>query len=232
MSEFAPKYLLRNKPKPNQTQPTPTKSVSSTILGTPADEFKKTLETVTAYTSSEECPPHAKMVIELLSGLLKNACAQSEQHNHNKNVEEYRRERSVVIAALPESQSQIPSERVHDDRKQLQKILNLCEVEAPPICHFRMGEQKDGKPRLIKLELPTRGHVRKLMANRQKLSKEASLKNVHIRPSLSYEDRQKWKELVTLCSAKRNETKKDFVIYAGEIIERGLITPKRSNKRK
>ena len=114
--------------------------------------------------------------------------------------DEEKRAHSIVVQNLPESEKQSATERARDDQKAVEQILDVCNIQTIPTAVFRMGQTKAGsnaraRPRLVKVELPSRALARAFLSNRGKLRSNSSLKTVFIRPSLTFEERQLHAEL-------------------------------------
>lgn len=108
------------------------------------------------------------------------------------------RARSVVIAGIPEKGVYM-LERQNYDRATLYGLCDELGVEAVPVMTYRLGQKLDGKHRLMKVVLASRKMQRALITAAPNLRKSsnAKFKDVYIRPSLTPEQLEKQRELVT-----------------------------------
>lgn len=134
-------------------------------------------------------------------------------------IEERERQHSIVIAGLPESNAATPTGRATDDRSKVLAMLDTADCEQLPTTVYRMGKPGGGKPRLIKLMLPTRWAVRRLLQCKKKIT---DVHQVSIRPSQTLEERNRYKNLIITCRNARSKGQ-DFVIYSNVVILRDII---------
>lgn len=141
---------------------------------------------------------------------------------------EHRHRRSVVITGLTEANFSVPSKRVAEDEKRVQEILDHCDIEVKPFAIFRMGV-KGTKPRLLKVEFPSKSVVAKLMKRKSSLKSSDSYSRIFIRPSMNKTEREERRKLQEQCNLKNKENtdtdpSSTYVIYAGSVIRRRDIT--------
>ncbi|KAL3080191.1 hypothetical protein niasHS_013863 [Heterodera schachtii] len=165
-------------------------------------------------------PTYAKLFIKQLTTLLGSTTSLLQQQCAAADaVEEDRRQHSLVVIGLPESQEKTPTGRATADKGTAMQILDLCDVEALPITQYRMGKLGT-RPRPMKLVLPTRAHVRKclLMARKKDSALRTQMPTVFIRQSLSGEELKKRSAAIKLCSLlnknPRFSVHGTFVVYA------------------
>ncbi|KAI1710078.1 hypothetical protein Ddc_13618 [Ditylenchus destructor] len=215
----------KNSRKQHQPKPKPNPKPTEQVLGSSLDKYTQAIEASVQFSQSEECSPAAKTVISLLAGLLQTATQQIHTTAYDP-VEEHRRQRSVVLANVPETESTSAQTRVNEDNKKVMEILDELDIEARPLTVFRMGKTDGKTPRLLKVELPTRGHTQQTIQSKAKLQKSTRFASVRVRASLSKEDRDRRHELIAKCTelrAKDPENKHDFIIWRNEVIARNDI---------
>ncbi|GMT31244.1 hypothetical protein PFISCL1PPCAC_22541, partial [Pristionchus fissidentatus] len=145
-------------------------------------------------------------------------------------IEKEKRERSLVIECLPESDKLFASERVDDDFKTVELFLNAAEIEVRPETVFRMG-QVSTRPRLLKVILPRKSAQQSLLRRLSKITELPGYKNVKVRPSLSESERKAQYDLRQKKKAL-NEAGGDYVIYAGVLMKKSEVESfKKSNNR-
>ena len=182
-----------------------------------------------------------KVVLQQLAGLTK-ACgyllSREISVNLSNALEAERRAHSLVLSNLPESASASPTQRAKDDHQKVLEVLDAVDVEAIPVT-YRMGKYNpEGRPRLVKIELPTKKHVVVALRNRSKLQLSANFKNSYLRMSQTEEERQKYRELVK----QRNELndnlplneKQDnrYVVYALQLYRAQELNAMKKERRK
>jgi hypothetical protein len=74
------------------------------------------------------------------------------------------------------------------------------------------------------LVVATRQQQRQLLAKAKGLKEFELFKHVHVRPSLTAEERQSRAAAVQECVKKRKDTGLDFIVYGGVVVERSKIT--------
>ncbi|KAI1691034.1 hypothetical protein Ddc_24503 [Ditylenchus destructor] len=223
----------KNTRKYHQPKPKPSQPPQEKVLGSSLDKYTKAIEASVQFSQTEECSPAAKTVISLLAGLLQTATQQIHTSAHDP-VEEHRRQRSVVLANVPESVSPSAQTRVNEDNQAVMEILDELDIEARPLTVFRMGKMDGKTPRLLKVELPTRGHTQRTIQSKAKLQKSTRYASVRVRASLSKEDRDRRHELIAKCTdmrAKDQENKYDFIIWRNEVIARNDIPDRLANEK-
>ncbi|CAK5013421.1 unnamed protein product [Meloidogyne enterolobii] len=143
-------------------------------------------------------------------------------------IEDEKQQKSVVITNLPESNCEHAKDRVAEDFEQVKEILDLCDVECKPSQVYRMGTIA-GRPRLLKVELPTRFFARKFLLNKSKL-KNSKFNNLFVRKSLSKAQRAERSRLIEICKTLHSQNpKSDHVIYADHVLSAKDIPLFKSN---
>ncbi|KAL3090536.1 hypothetical protein niasHS_005448 [Heterodera schachtii] len=110
---------------------------------------------------------------------------------------EQERQRTLVFIGLPESNAACPSERVHEDREAITKILDHLEVEAEPTAVFRLGRYDPQRttPRPLKVVMPTPTHQHVALGGwkheRARLRSQQNMARLFIRPALTKEQLKK-----------------------------------------
>lgn len=196
-------------------------------LATFLDQLK-TLDLLTTTILESVEQPAAKLAIQQLQQITKTCgflLQQERERSSPQSIEDYRRERSVVISGLPESRAERPTVRCRDDVKAVEELLDATEVEQLPLAVYRMGKPGQ-RPRLVKVEFPTRQGAALFLRNRGKLRQLPRLNTIFIRPSRTPEEREAHKLLQDDCTRKNQELPPDeqstnaYVIYAGKVIRR------------
>lgn len=175
-------------------------------------------------------PDYAKGLFQQLGGLLQAAVELlGAQPTVNQQIEEERRKHELVIALLPESKESLPSNRVKNDISQVNSMLDTLQIEMAPVAVYRMGRPPtDGfsKPRLLKVQMPTRTSTQTFV--RKSYLLKALFPGIRVRESKSKEERDAYKLLVQQCSTMRRESGKDYIIYAGTIVDRETLPSNRN----
>jgi hypothetical protein len=185
----------------------------------------------TEISSDPRVPEYAKTMIAQMTQMLQSVAALLvEQPTQMEVLEEYRRQHSVVVMGLPESNATTATARCKADLAAVNNILDAADIEVLPNAVYRMG-QRGTRPRLVKIELPTRRAARDLIKSREKY--RVAYPDLSIRESLSEQQRTQRNALIDECKKKREDTGQDYIIYAGQIILRGNIQNNRGpNQRK
>jgi hypothetical protein len=126
-----------------------------------------------------------------------------------------------VVFSLTESTSSSATGRAAEDREKVLEIMDVLEVECLPTAVYRMGNSislsndQTPRPRLLKIELPTKKLAAAFQKNRGKLKSHPNFNKIYVRGSLSPDQLQHRKEM----EYKRNQAnigiKKDekFVLW-------------------
>ena len=145
----------------------------------------------------------------------------------SKARESEKRAHEVVLSGVPESVTDSPTSRAQEDRNKVLKVMDTCEAEFLPITTYRMGRlQPDGRPRLLKIQLPTNQAAISMLRNRNKLSLNSETKNYFLRASQSQEEREAYRALAKerneLNSKLEQEEAKTnpYVVYANKLLRR------------
>ncbi|KAL6736047.1 hypothetical protein Aduo_006437 [Ancylostoma duodenale] len=72
------------------------------------------------------------------------------------NCRESERQRSIIIAGIPESKNSFLKDRLQYDYSSVMNVLYHLNVECYPLSVYRLDKPKDGMNRLLKVVLPTR----------------------------------------------------------------------------
>lgn len=139
--------------------------------------------------------------------------------NQTSAIEEDRRLRSCVIERLAESTHQLPSKRVQYDREAVTALLDTLGIETSGLVHFRMGRITNGRPRLLKLMLPTRSMQQLILQRASKLRFDSRFNGVFIRPSLTQAQRTKEYQLREQ-KRQLNREGINVVVYDGKVLPR------------
>ena len=129
----------------------------------------------------------------------------SQAPNWENQYCDHRHNRSVVVSGLKESALEIASKRLEKDEEMVQQMLDVFDLEVRPLAVFRMGKKMADRPRLLKIEFAMRSVVAKILSRKRGLSKHEQFKRVHVRKSMSFEERQQTKKLQMECNEKNKE---------------------------
>lgn len=105
------------------------------------------------------------------------------------SYEEHERRRSFVVANVPESGASGVREKHQEDNCIIKDMLVELGVECDPLCTYRMGQQTQGRPRLIKVMMPATIFQRQVLLNCKNLKNSSLFGNFFVRPSLTKEQR-------------------------------------------
>jgi hypothetical protein len=142
-----------------------------------------------------------------------------------------KRAHCVVISKVTESAESRASDRVKEDRAVVEQLLDKCDVECTPVQVYRMGAKNQSVPRLLKVELPTKRHVREFLRNKSNLKRDNQFANVFIRPSQSLAERQTYKKLLdNKIKLNRENPDHKYVIYAGVVMKAEEVPAFKANK--
>lgn len=103
-------------------------------------------------------------------------------------------DRSIVLANIPESLANNPSARVAHDSHCVTSVLDFLGIECFSVVHYRMGKPQQGRPRLMKVVLPASKFQREAVRRAPRLRFFPLQKGVYLRPSLTWEERQRRRE--------------------------------------
>ncbi|KAL3121508.1 hypothetical protein niasHT_003436 [Heterodera trifolii] len=179
-----------------------------------------------------DAPPWASAMLGLVNQmvgmcreLISMVREQDGGSNPNSVFDEERRLHSVVIAQLPESNSQTPTQRATEDLANVKELMDHCDIECLPTQVYRMGKkQANGRPRLLKVEFPTKFHTNLFLRNKNKIKNFNKFSKVLLRPSLSKSDLIDRARLISLCKSQReNDPSCDYIVYAGHVLARDDI---------
>lgn len=140
-----------------------------------------------------------------------------------KAPEDKERKRAVVIARLEEPVVTTPAELFEKDLELINEIIKETNTYAQVTSSYRMGSKNDqNNSRLLKVNFPTSAQAKEFISNANKLKNSKKFKNISIRKSLSFEQREAEKEIYSKLKARVNELKqheKDdtYCIYGNKI---------------
>lgn len=176
--------------------------------------------------ADENVPAYAKAILQQVTCMLTFAKTLLDQQVQVLNKEDEQRQRCVVISGLPESNQAKATKRAQEDHDAVLEILDAAEIEVLPKAVYRMplNKQPGNKPRLIKVELPTRRAAQTLARSNHKVKQAMRNQTIHIRPSMTPEELAERRQLVEECKKKRQANPDaDFIVYAGKVILRSEI---------
>uniref|UniRef100_A0A915LTG5 Uncharacterized protein n=1 Tax=Meloidogyne javanica TaxID=6303 RepID=A0A915LTG5_MELJA len=165
-------------------------------------------------------PPYAQQMLKQMTALLQLAGSIiGDQVMVADAIEEDRRQHSVVFSGIKESMATTPTQKATEDKQQIIKLLDLCDVECLPVKVYRMGTTKEHGNRLIKVELPTRWHVRRLLGAKKKMAD-----GIKVRESLNKTQLAERAHLISYCRDRyKSNPNCNCVIYGGHVMTRGEI---------
>ncbi|HKO64616.1 MAG TPA: hypothetical protein VJU13_05400, partial [Candidatus Nitrosocosmicus sp.] len=154
----------------------------------------------------------------------------------SKALESDKLAHELVVAGIPESELTTPTGRAEDDRKKALEILDTVGTEILPIAVYRLGKPSAGRPRLTKIQLPTKFAVTFSLRNRSKLSNNTNTQKYFMRNSMSAEERMTIKALAAEKIEKNKQLDDDgrknpYIVYAGKLMRRSEIDEWKRSKR-
>ena len=152
-----------------------------------------------------------------------------EQFSAQDAIEEHQRQHEVVIKGMPESTEQFATKRAEHDYKSVCTALDICNIQILPIATFRMGQERPNTSRLLKVRFPNRSSTRSFLRQSYQLADKPETRGWKVRASMSREELEKKWTLSKECSEKRQTTKMDYVVYAGQVMLRSDIKQQRNN---
>jgi hypothetical protein len=128
------------------------------------------------------------------------------------SAHELERQRSIVISGLPEAPPNALSVmRDAHEKNSVFSLIDLCKPPPPPpdgdpreqrqppqqqpapevcvVAAYRMGQQSNGRPRLLKVVFATRSMQRAVLSASRHLRSDPQYAEVYVRPSLTKEQR-------------------------------------------
>ena len=140
------------------------------------------------------------------------------------SAEEKERERSIVVTGLAESPSGDSVERADHDIRAIRSLLTQLKIETVPCSVYRMGSNKDNRPRLIKVVLPARRFVYDALRLTHTLHTSDNFKGVYVRKSLTQAQRDEQAKMRDFLRAlKKQDSACPFVLYKDQIWHREEI---------
>ncbi|CAO4374971.1 unnamed protein product [Caenorhabditis nigoni] len=146
-------------------------------------EMKSMKETI--ITLQKELEDQKKKVEELEKGR-KDSTGLDINTEDSAEIKE--RNRSIVVSNIPECESKFAHERNVEDVAKVNLVFRHLDASALPVSIYRLGRPRsDGKPRLIKVVLPSSANQKEILSKAPRLRSfyTASLPSVFIRKSLS-----------------------------------------------
>ena len=206
----------------------------STFLGT-TQATLKAAQNLIATTQSEEM----KVMLQLLIQTTQSCgylLSREISVGVSKALESDKRAHELVVAGIPESELTTPTGRAEDDRKKALEILDTVGTEILPIAVYRLGKPSAGRPRLTKIQLPTKFAVTFSLRNRSKLSNNPNTQKYFMRNSMSAEERMTIKALAAEKIEKNKQLDDDgrknpYIVYAGKLMRRSEIDEWKRSKR-
>ena len=206
----------------------------STFLGT-TQATLKAAQNLIATTQSEEM----KVMLQLLIQTTQSCgylLSREISVGVSKALESDKRAHELVVAGIPESELTTPTGRAEDDRKKALEILDTVGTEILPIAVYRLGKPSAGRPRLTKIQLPTKFAVTFSLRNRSKLSNNTNTQKYFMRNSMSVEERMAIKALAAEKVEKNKQLddegrKNPYVVYAGKLMRSSEIEEWKRSKR-
>jgi hypothetical protein len=175
-------------------------------------------------------PDYAKALIQQMAELMRQVTTLVPQKSPLDEMMDYKRQHEVVITNFKESEASTPMGRANDDLAAVKEMLNEGDIEEPPAGVYRMGRRDTGKyaghKRLLKVVFYTRASARRFLQVQKKLA--AKFPGVKARQSMSPLELENRKKMFAECKRMREETGKDYIIYAEKVVLREEI---RSNKK-
>ncbi|EYC45600.1 hypothetical protein Y032_0422g1192 [Ancylostoma ceylanicum] len=107
-----------------------------------------------------------------------------------RSFEEIERARSIVIARIPESKSELSSARMHHDYDCIRDIMDFLAIDCSTIAVYRMGRFNVNHPRLLKIILPASFYAKQVLRRAPRL-RFFKVKGLYIRPSLPKAERDR-----------------------------------------
>ncbi|EYC35377.1 hypothetical protein Y032_1071g3534 [Ancylostoma ceylanicum] len=112
------------------------------------------------------------------------------QRKNERSFDDVERQRSVVIAGLPEPAADVRGQdRMKFEWSNIWELFEELNVNTSPVSLFRLGIANGSKPRLLKVVFPTSTYQQALLRCARKLRNSVKFANVFIRPSLTREER-------------------------------------------
>lgn len=109
--------------------------------------------------------------------------------NHSHDCYERKEmERSIVIAGIPECRSSRAVDCINFDYDCVFKLISFLDVPVRPVAVYRMGRRVGGRPRLVKVVLPT-SYFRDVIIKKSHLIRNSPFRGTFIRPSLPKSER-------------------------------------------
>lgn len=137
--------------------------------------------------------------------------------------------RSIVISNLPESSKVTTSEKIQDDTKLIQDLINDIDAYASVTTCYRMGSTGENKKRLVKVQLQTSAQAKEVLIHAKYIRNSQRFKDMHIsiRRSMTDEERaidqqhmNRLRQRISELSCSNPTTK--YVIYAGKICTKNI----------
>ncbi|KAH7716355.1 RNA-directed DNA polymerase from mobile element jockey-like protein [Aphelenchoides avenae] len=223
-------------------------------------QVQSALEAAKQFTSENASDPGVH-VINLLCGvvtLLLQATNAPAVADPALSAQELERQRSIVIAGLPEAMPNALSVvRDAHEKNAVFSLIDRCRPPPPPapvedptlppeqqplppsqepapevciVAAYRMGQPSRDRPRLLKVVLATRSMQRAVLSASRHLRNDPQYEAVYVRPSLTAEQREAEYKLRQECR-RRREAGENVRIAKGQIIQTGNAHRQPNNTR-
>lgn len=178
----------------------------------------------------KDVPEWARTLIKSMAVLVQTVGAvfvHQQQHPTIDGAQEERRQRSLVLSGLPESEKKSGMARARDDMEAVYSALDQCGAEQLPITVFRLGDAEPHKKRLLKIEMPTRSAAAQILKNAKTLKQQG----LHFRESMTRAQLTTRSDLIRQCKQRRADAADlgktgddaDYIIYADAVVLRSEI---------
>lgn len=224
-------YKRPHEPNSTPFRPVNKKSATAELL---KDSLNKQTETMTAFTElmksndpdwKKACLAMMDMMAsqqKLLASMLE--LLTEDMKPEQTSADDKERKRSIVIHGLPESTAAKASLKAKEDHESISTLLDEIDADAVPTSIYRLpGNTNDSnRPRLLKVVLSTSAQQREVLKNAKKLKNSERFKGTWLRPSMTYEERQRDYELRQAAKKLRTQGKnyvyvKNWKLYVGSL---------------
>jgi len=137
-----------------------------------------------------------------------------------------RRRSNIIVHNIPESSASDSADRIRHDAKMMAELCHTqfnLSVMASEMRPIRLGRKREnGKPRLLKVEMP-RMELRKELLRRAKELRKSDhdiFKYVYICPDLTPKQREAGMKLVQELEKRKEDGEADLIIRRGKIVKK------------